>query len=221
MDSRALVATAAAGAATVGAIMYGLGASPPVRNIGSPPAQLQVSDAAQEHTDGLRQVQTAAAVRGPSDELHAMSAELQDLRLKQLLGRARAKGVGGKALEDALDTDDPREVLIKLLMIKSEPCAAVPDELMTELREMKLMALQRRALCAGIAGSAVEDAMECADPKAAVIGLVVEAEARRGPSARALSCVEAGGAASVEMITSALELSPPLCAAELNRDLTS
>ena len=54
-------------------------------------------------------------------------------------------------------------------------------ELMTQLREMKLMALQRRVLSAGIADTAVEDAMECADPKSALIALVVEAEAHRDP----------------------------------------
>eukprot|EP01046_Picozoa_sp_COSAG06_P124491 COSAG06_NODE_72621_length_168_cov_23.231884_1_plen_48_part_10 len=46
------------------------------------------------------------------------------------------------------------------------------------------MALQKRALSVGASEEAVEDAMESADPKASLIGLIVDVESRRGPADR-------------------------------------
>eukprot|EP01046_Picozoa_sp_COSAG06_P024906 COSAG06_NODE_2059_length_7689_cov_3.076539_5_plen_329_part_01 len=54
-------------------------------------------------------------------------------------------------------------------------------ELTVELRELKLMALHKRALSTGVTSELVEDAMESANPKASLIVLIVDVESRRGP----------------------------------------
>jgi hypothetical protein len=74
-----------------------------------------------------------------------------------------------------------------------------------ELRELKLMALQRRALSVGVTVESVEDAMESADPKASLIDVILEVESRRGPNDRVQSCLEGGGDGCAEMITGMLD----------------
>ena len=46
----------------------------------------------------------------------AMKAELEGLRVTQLLQRARVEGVDDQSLEDAQDSDTPKETLVGLLM---------------------------------------------------------------------------------------------------------
>eukprot|EP01047_Picozoa_sp_COSAG01_P115431 COSAG01_NODE_44086_length_422_cov_4.996904_1_plen_133_part_01 len=67
------------------------------------------------------------------------------------------------------------------------------------------MALQKRALSVGASEESVEDAMESADQKASLIGLIVDVESRRGPADRIRSCLEVGGEACAEMISDVLE----------------
>eukprot|EP01046_Picozoa_sp_COSAG06_P038135 COSAG06_NODE_4376_length_4316_cov_699.869101_1_plen_1195_part_10 len=79
------------------------------------------------------------------------------------------------------------------------------SDLEMELQGLKLMALQKRALSVGASEESVEDAMEYADQKASLIGLIVDAESRRGPADRIRSCLEGGGEACAEMISDVLE----------------
>eukprot|EP01046_Picozoa_sp_COSAG06_P077399 COSAG06_NODE_25185_length_642_cov_24.941068_1_plen_213_part_11 len=79
------------------------------------------------------------------------------------------------------------------------------SDLEMELQDLKLMALQKRVLSAGVAELSVEDAMESADPKAGLIALIVDVESRRGPADRIRSCLEGGGEACLEMITDVLD----------------
>eukprot|EP01046_Picozoa_sp_COSAG06_P028656 COSAG06_NODE_2598_length_6603_cov_35.529982_2_plen_754_part_01 len=74
-----------------------------------------------------------------------------------------------------------------------------------ELQQLKLTALQKRALSAGVAESSVVDAMDSSDPNASLIGLIVDVESRRGPADRIRSCLERGGEAGAEMITDVLD----------------
>jgi len=53
--------------------------------------------------------------------------------------------------------------------------AAAQPPLLAELRGMRLMALQRRAVDEGVDSNKVDDAMESDDPKATLISLLVEA----------------------------------------------
>eukprot|EP01043_Picozoa_sp_COSAG02_P059552 COSAG02_NODE_7613_length_2933_cov_40.392378_1_plen_974_part_01 len=79
------------------------------------------------------------------------------------------------------------------------------SDLETELRELKLMALHKRALSVGAIEESVEDAMESADQKAGLIALIVDVESRRGPADHIRSCLEGGGKACLEMITDVLD----------------
>eukprot|EP01046_Picozoa_sp_COSAG06_P021538 COSAG06_NODE_1624_length_8892_cov_3872.704424_1_plen_1008_part_10 len=79
------------------------------------------------------------------------------------------------------------------------------SDLEMELQELKLTALQKRALSAGAAESSMEDAMDSSDPKASLIGLIVDVESRRGPADRIRSCLEGGGEACAEMISDVLD----------------
>jgi len=85
------------------------------------------------------------------------------------------------------------------------PADEVLSGLQLELREMKLMALHRRALSASVNSESVDDAMESADPKAVLISLIVNAESRRGPDDRMRLCLETGGEACAKMVTGVLE----------------
>eukprot|EP01048_Picozoa_sp_COSAG05_P028783 COSAG05_NODE_9120_length_645_cov_0.722121_1_plen_176_part_00 len=57
----------------------------------------------------------------------------------------------------------------------------------------------------GVGAEMVDEAMDADDVKAAVIDLIVIEETRRGPADRILSCLEAGGEACVELVSSVLD----------------
>ena len=97
----------------------------------------------------------------------------------------------GETLSSAAGFDDRMDALsrelgvrgrtdaVAVLALEPEPDfgqAGDASELVLELRGLKLMALQKRALSAGVAGEAVEDALEAADPRSALVGLIVEVE---------------------------------------------
>jgi hypothetical protein len=88
---------------------------------------------------------------------------------------------------------------------ESVELAVAASELVDELRGLKLMALSKRALSAGVDGETVEDAMEADSPRSALIGLLVDVESRRGPADRVLSCLEAGGEACADTLHGVLD----------------
>ena len=64
---------------------------------------------------------------------------------------------------------------------------------MQELRGLRLSALSKRALSMGIPDASVDEAMDADDSKAALVGLIVATESKRGPAERMLLCLENGG----------------------------
>eukprot|EP01045_Picozoa_sp_COSAG04_P007826 COSAG04_NODE_418_length_14698_cov_5.217412_4_plen_282_part_00 len=66
--------------------------------------------------------------------------------------------------------------------VRAQPKAAASAQppLLAELRGMRLMALQRRAVDEGVDSDKVDDAMESDDPKATLISLLVEASSGGG-----------------------------------------
>ena len=181
------------------------------------------------------------------------TALLRLLRVSEL--QKRARGLGDDALALALDGDDPKAALLKLISgaekeappaagasgtraavlgTAGEPAAELENEaldqpvdaagsaaaapaerepeasaeasdLARELQGVRLMALHKRALSEGVTSAEAEEAMDHDDPKGAVIRLIVEAEASRGPADRAATCLRVGGDAAAEMITGALD----------------
>eukprot|EP01046_Picozoa_sp_COSAG06_P051559 COSAG06_NODE_8440_length_2172_cov_11.197781_3_plen_352_part_01 len=88
-----------------------------------------------------------------------------------------------------------------------EPAAAddCSESLRVELQGLRLRQLRQRAVAEGLDDDAVEDALDEEHPKAALIDLVFEHAARRGPAERALSALEAGGEACAVMVGDVLD----------------
>ena len=159
----------------------------------------------------------AAAAAEPEDDgsaalraLSALRAELKAATLAGLCQQAEAAGVTGAEVERALRNDPlaAQEQLISLVLAHGDGGAAAAPEasdLQIELQELKLTALHKRALSAGVAAESVEAAMDSSDPKGGLIGLIVDVESRRGPADRVRSCLEGGGEACAEMITGVLD----------------
>ncbi len=131
-------------------------------------------------------VSNAGGEGQPSD---ALRRELEPLRLKQLRARARDAGIDAEALEDALDSDRPKETVIALLVAGAEARAAgVKMEAArlqgapvagshAEYKGLKTMALHARAIAAGVDAAKADDAMEHTNPKDALIALLLETHA--------------------------------------------
>jgi hypothetical protein len=110
------------------------------------------------------------AKRTPS----ALLGELQGLRLKALFQRAKEAGVDDDTLEDATDSDDPKDAVIAILLSRLE-VAVVASPTSADLHGMRLKELRQRARELGVGEQKLEDSLGAEDPKAAVIALVVEA----------------------------------------------
>ena len=119
----------------------------------------------------------------------ALCSELALLRLNELKQRALADGVDTRIVGDALDADNPKAVLIELIAaaapsgrdriyrLVSAADAREPALLRAELEVLRLGALHKRAVAAGVDADVVGDALDQHDPKAALIELIVAAAA--------------------------------------------
>eukprot|EP01045_Picozoa_sp_COSAG04_P056458 COSAG04_NODE_26370_length_295_cov_1.117347_1_plen_98_part_11 len=96
---------------------------------------------------------------------------------------ALSREIGSRGCADAAVADAP----------EPSPESATAAALRSELEAMRLTALNKRASSEGIPADAVDGAMDCDDPKASLIVLIVEAVSSRGPSDVLLSALTAGG----------------------------
>ena len=104
-------------------------------------------------------------------------ADLEGItKLSTLQKRARDAGVDGAKVDEAVDAEDPRQVLIELIIEKEasqvDPAAALRAELGGIT---KLSALQKRARDAGVDGAKVDEAVDAEDPRQVLIELILEA----------------------------------------------
>eukprot|EP01047_Picozoa_sp_COSAG01_P003316 COSAG01_NODE_96_length_26789_cov_36.697089_29_plen_213_part_00 len=156
-----------------------------------PPEELEASlDAAEPR---------AAFVRLLVGKRERAWAELEDLRLGALQQRAVAAGVAESELYAALDADAPKQQLISLLL--QQPAAGSGGEraaatgahtevdtaerqLRAELGGLRLGALQRRAATHRPTPSArrLEGCLDSADPRAAMVSLLIELELHPPPA---------------------------------------
>ena len=123
-----------------------------------------------------------------------LRVELEGLRLKELRGRAKHAGVDEDALEDATDSEDPKQAIIDAIVMcaaASTDCAVGDSELAQlshdeaagqavaalrqELAGLKLRALKKRARELGVSDEAIEDAEDGDDVQGAVTGLCIDA----------------------------------------------
>eukprot|EP01052_Picozoa_sp_SAG31_P042253 SAG31_NODE_6654_length_1935_cov_2.828976_1_plen_464_part_01 len=104
-------------------------------------------------------------------------AEMTQMSLLELRRQAKVAGLGSDVLEDALDSSDPKATMIKILLEHEPKHSDARDELSAELQSlqaMRLTELRQRAKELGVDDEMLEETLEAADPKAAVISLVVE-----------------------------------------------
>ena len=100
---------------------------------------------------------------------NAMQAELRLLKLSVLKKRAQAAGVDAKTLEAVDDEDDVKQAVISLILAHEDP----GKTLEAELQSLKMSALKKRALLAGIDEEALESVDDSDGGKSSLIDLVV------------------------------------------------
>ena len=138
----------------------------------SGPCEEELAREAQEAT-APADLAAAGKLELPSRQLRR---ELEGLRLTALQRRAAAEGVGEEQLAAAVDSDDPKAELIALLLDSHAAAAGATDvrvaALRRELEGLKMTALQRRASAEGHSEEALEGAVDCENPRAALIELL-------------------------------------------------
>eukprot|EP01045_Picozoa_sp_COSAG04_P004647 COSAG04_NODE_205_length_20393_cov_45.275796_13_plen_2486_part_00 len=134
----------------------------------------------------------------PPDATDALRSELEQLKPAALLRRAKEADVDEAALDEALDADDPKSVLIDLLLQQPPlPAAAADDALRAELGALKVSALRKRALSGSVDAAELEGAMDSDDPHGALVDLLLAAEAApAGTEARRADRPHFGAAAA-------------------------
>eukprot|EP01047_Picozoa_sp_COSAG01_P091708 COSAG01_NODE_23251_length_822_cov_1.073306_1_plen_134_part_10 len=103
-------------------------------------------------------------------------AELRTLTVRALRERAAAEGVDAARVEEARDGGDPQVELARLIaehMITVAASQARFDGLRSELADLNVGALRKRAHCDGVAPTAIEEARDGDDPKGDLIDLIV------------------------------------------------
>ena len=117
---------------------------------------------------------------------------LAALKLSVLRRRAEAAGIAEELLDDAEDSEEPREALIRLILEAEgpppppapteteladsqplRPAAALDERRRRELQGLRLLALQRRAARAGVDNETLEETLDCDDPKGSLIELLL------------------------------------------------
>jgi hypothetical protein len=103
--------------------------------------------------------------------------ELRSLRLGALSKRAMSGGVDQDAIEDAMESDTPKAALVDLILAQlpqvDEANWQQQQAFREELSGLRLMAISKRAQSEGVDAEAIEDAMESAEPKSALIELIL------------------------------------------------
>ena len=106
----------------------------------------------------------------------ALRAELGALSLREVRRRAEQAGVGAGRLDEALESADPKRATIELILQHRQREGRAGDDaaLRKELAQLKLGALYRRAEKAGVEPAALDAAEDEADPRAAIVRLLLQ-----------------------------------------------
>eukprot|EP01052_Picozoa_sp_SAG31_P060003 SAG31_NODE_19227_length_609_cov_0.625490_1_plen_177_part_10 len=115
-----------------------------------------------------------------------------------------------------MDSSDPKASLVKLVLEQHASTAsadhATRQALRSELDGLRLMALQKRAVDAGVDDKDLENAMDTADPKAALIALILAL-----PNVDAAKLVDGPQLSLTSELTSLEAKLGTLCVSELRR----
>ena len=104
--------------------------------------------------------------------------ELRSLRLMSLQQRAMAEGLDSDVLEQAMESADPKQAVVRLILALHSsrdvpPADAARQQQAEALSGMRLKELRARARAAGVSPSELDELADCDDPKDAVIELLL------------------------------------------------
>ena len=103
--------------------------------------------------------------------------ELLGLKLSAVKKRAAAAGVKAEDLEEADDAEDVKAAVINLILTaETSGSPMVQQKMREDLQKLKVSALKKQAVSAGIAAEALEEADDADDTKSAVIELLISQE---------------------------------------------
>jgi hypothetical protein len=145
------------------------------------------------HPEPEPEPELAAAGDGGDDSGSvAAAAELRTLRVMALHARAVSEGIDTTTIEDAMDSGEPKEKLVTLILrtIRSRSSVAASKEeqpptepnqplghdhsaMRAEYEGLRMMTLHARAAAEGVDATAIDDAMEASKPKAALVELLL------------------------------------------------
>ena len=108
-------------------------------------------------------------------DVAALRVELGGLKLMALQKRAMSEGIDEDRVEDAMEAAEPKAKLIELLVERHVSAAGdEKDRELTTLQGLSIKELRRKARHAGVDEDHLEDTVDEAEPKAAVIALLLE-----------------------------------------------
>eukprot|EP01046_Picozoa_sp_COSAG06_P014490 COSAG06_NODE_900_length_11658_cov_9.850852_4_plen_1819_part_00 len=155
--------------------------------------ELGVSDDALDDADDADDVRAAVTElcleammprEASRPEVAALRAELSTLKLKALKKRARVAGVSEELIDDADDADDVKSAVIQLIVEVTASSAhaheAARQALESELAELKIKALKKRAKSCGVSQATLDDADDAENIRAEVTALIISAELDSG-----------------------------------------
>jgi hypothetical protein len=125
---------------------------------------------------------------GAEESERLLREQLRALGLRELRTRARHAGAEEEQLEECLDRADCAAAVIDLLLAAQR---AASTDLQEELSGLRVTALVKRAMGAGVEEQQIDDAMDTHDPKAALIELLLAAGTVAAPTGT-------GGSVAVE-----------------------
>jgi hypothetical protein len=133
----------------------------------------RAADAQQAALDRLPQAPTDRA----SSSSSAAADELRALRVMALHAHAVSEGVDETAIEDAMDSGNPKDDLVALILgARRANAAKRKEQLRSELESMRVMELHARATALeGIDASLADDAMDSDNPKRRLVDLLLNA----------------------------------------------
>ena len=133
---------------------------------------------------------TLPAVDGGASRRVELRVKLALMKVRTLQKRAEKCGLAEEALDDALESQNPKQALVDMLLAHELPLAggvaARRKALRDELRLLKVRALEKRAEGHGVAERRLDDALEGPNPKDALVELLL---ARELPSADAMEAM--------------------------------
>jgi hypothetical protein len=111
-----------------------------------------------------------------------LAAELRGLKVSALRKRAVSAGVSETELDEADDAADTKAEIVKMILACEVAVAGGSDAARDELLASKTSLLRKKAIAAGVAHEDMEAADDSDDAKAALVELLLAAEAGRGAS---------------------------------------